>query len=101
MVMAATGARIHPHEHFAAPEHIGPLFEHVAVVDRDLQPLLITPHVLIARREVRREQDVAAVDARHLGQHTRHFTGRDALKVNAFGIQGAQQLGMRGFAFIA
>ena len=53
------------------------------VVDGDLHALLERPLVLVARREVRREQDALAIDARHDFKHVLDLAARHALEADA------------------
>ena len=90
--MAAALARVDADEEVAALEDLRPLPQREQVVERDPDALLERPLVLAARREVRREQDSLAIDARQHLEHARDLAGRDALEVDAAVVRRARRI---------
>ena len=74
---------------------LGPLLQREEIVERDPDALLERLLVLAARREVRREQDSLAIDARHDLEHARDLARRDALEVQAAIVDELQDLAVR------
>jgi hypothetical protein len=75
LVVAAALARVDSDEDVPVLERLRPITQRVEVVERDPDALLERAFVLLARREVRSEQDPVAVDLRQYVQHARDLAG--------------------------
>src|SRR5215470_1211378 len=64
LVVAAALARVDADEQVAALESLRPVTQRIEIIERDPNALLERALVFLPRREVRREQNSAAVDLR-------------------------------------
>ena len=95
VVMTATVAGVDADQDVAAAERFTPMPQRMQVVERDPHALRERPLVLLARREIRREQHLAPVDVRHHLQDASHLALRDALEGESGAAHDLQDLRVR------
>ena len=94
LVVAESARGVEPQEDLASCEQRSPGAQHIKVVDRNPESPLERPAVLLAWREVRREQDPFAGKARYCLEGTLDLGARHALESAAGQIDRAKDFRM-------
>ena len=90
LVMTATLPGVDPNKQLPVFEQFRPRFEWIQIVQGQLQTLFKGPFVLVARCEVRREQDATEINVGHYLLKPLNFAGRHTFEIHALVIQDTQ-----------